>query len=225
MQLLAGQRLEVQMEATLSPNPVGSPAPLSRAQRAHYRLCWAERLVRNARAPAANQVMISLFGVPESFATSLGLAIGCLDIPSPRTSRLARVEPHRLFSWLSLDSSYLLPFSFSIPQLLPPFTCGTSSSAMFSPTRSGISSSSTSLRKSWDIQARRAARAGRTRLAIAEELRELARDAYWFWNFFEDNTTVRVVRFEPGEIDTATWSLSGIPVAVGALLYTHLWSK
>src|SRR6266571_2621558 len=75
------------------------------------------------------------------------------------------------------------------------------------------------------IQAHRAARAERTRLAIAEELRELARDAYWFWNFFEDNTTVRVVRFEPGEIDTATWSLSGIPVAVGALLYTHLWSK
>jgi len=75
------------------------------------------------------------------------------------------------------------------------------------------------------IQARRAARAERMRLAIAEELRELARDAYWFWNFFDDNTTVRVVRFEPGETDTAAWSLSGVPVAVGALLYTHLWSK
>jgi hypothetical protein len=74
MQLLAGQRLEVQMEPTLSPNPSGSPAPLSRAQRAHYRLSWAERLARNARAPAAGQVMISLFGVPESFATSLGEA-------------------------------------------------------------------------------------------------------------------------------------------------------
>ena len=74
MQLLAGQRLEVQMEPTLSTNPIGSPAPLSRAQRAHYRLSWAERLARNARSPAADQVMISLFGVPESFATSLGLA-------------------------------------------------------------------------------------------------------------------------------------------------------
>jgi hypothetical protein len=75
MQLLAGQRLEVQMEPTLSTNPVGSPAPLSRAQRAHFRLSWAERLARNARSPAADQVMISLFGVPESFATSLGLAM------------------------------------------------------------------------------------------------------------------------------------------------------
>ncbi len=75
------------------------------------------------------------------------------------------------------------------------------------------------------IQARRAVRAERTRLAIVEELRELSRDAYWFWSFFEDNTTVRVVSFEPGEIDTAAWSLSGMPVAVGALLYTHLWSK
>jgi hypothetical protein len=74
MQLLAGQRLEVQTEPTLSTNPIGSPAPLSRAQRAHYRLSWAERLARNARSPAAGQVMISLFGVPESFATSLGLA-------------------------------------------------------------------------------------------------------------------------------------------------------
>ncbi len=75
------------------------------------------------------------------------------------------------------------------------------------------------------MQARRVARAERIRLAIAEELRELAQDAYWFWKFFDDNTMVRVVRFEPGEADTATWSLSGMPIAVGTLLYTHLWSK
>ena len=73
MQLLAGQRLEVQMEPALSANPVGSPVPLSRAQRAHYRLSWQERLARNARAPGASQVTIKLFGVPEGFATFLGL--------------------------------------------------------------------------------------------------------------------------------------------------------
>jgi len=72
---------------------------------------------------------------------------------------------------------------------------------------------------------RRAARAERMRLAIAEELRELSRDAIWFWGFFEDNTTVRVVKFEPGEPDTAEWSLSGMPIAVGARLYSSLWSK
>ncbi len=75
------------------------------------------------------------------------------------------------------------------------------------------------------LMTRRAARAERMRLAIAEELRELARNAFWFWGFFEDTTTVRVVKFDPGEPDTAEWSLSGMPIAVGTRLYTHLWSK
>jgi len=34
--------------------------PLSRAQRAHYRLSWAERLACNARARAAGQILIRL---------------------------------------------------------------------------------------------------------------------------------------------------------------------
>ncbi len=48
---------------------------LSRAQRAHSRLSWAERLARNARGPTASQVTIKLFGVPEDVATSLGLTM------------------------------------------------------------------------------------------------------------------------------------------------------
>jgi hypothetical protein len=74
MQLLRDQRLEVQVEPARSASPDGSPAPLSRAQRAHYRLSWQERLARNARPLTAGQVMIRLFGVPAGFATSLGLA-------------------------------------------------------------------------------------------------------------------------------------------------------
>ncbi len=46
---------------------------LSRAHRAHSRLSWQERLVRNARAPTAPQPTIKLFGVPEAFAAFLGL--------------------------------------------------------------------------------------------------------------------------------------------------------
>jgi hypothetical protein len=42
---------------------------------AHTRLAWTERLVRNARAPSAMQVRITLFRVPNPCATSLGLAI------------------------------------------------------------------------------------------------------------------------------------------------------
>lgn len=50
---------------------------LSRARRAHSRLSWTERLARNARAEDAGQVTITLFGIPERFATLLGLtAIG-----------------------------------------------------------------------------------------------------------------------------------------------------
>ncbi len=71
---LHSQRLEVQMEPGSSASPPLSPAPLSRAQRAHYRLGWQERFARNARAPTARRVRIKLFGVPEDFATSLGLA-------------------------------------------------------------------------------------------------------------------------------------------------------
>jgi len=73
MQLVRHQRIEVNL-----PPPAASPRKgeviFSRAQRAHARLSWAERLARNARVPTASQVTIRLFGVPEGFATSLGLA-------------------------------------------------------------------------------------------------------------------------------------------------------
>jgi len=62
------------MERGLSTSPGLVPTFFSRAQRAHYRLSWPERLARNARVPTASRVTIRLFGVPEGFATSLGLA-------------------------------------------------------------------------------------------------------------------------------------------------------
>ena len=76
MQRLSGQRLEVQMAPPLSASPDVSPSPLSRAQRAHSRLSFQERLARNARAPTAGRVTISLLGVPEDFACWLGLEAG-----------------------------------------------------------------------------------------------------------------------------------------------------
>jgi hypothetical protein len=66
------------MEMSLSPPPAASSGKaeviLSRAQRAHYRLSWQERLARNARVSTSGQVTIRLFGVPEGFAISLGEA-------------------------------------------------------------------------------------------------------------------------------------------------------
>jgi len=71
--LLRHQRVEVTLPQTMSAEPHNSEGILSRAQRAHYRLSWEERLARNARASTTDRPTIKLFGVPESFATFLGL--------------------------------------------------------------------------------------------------------------------------------------------------------
>ncbi len=76
MQLLRGQRVDVHLAPSSQPRPETSPPLLSRAQRAHYRLSWAERLARNARDRSAPCVAITLFGVPSAFAAWLDLSIG-----------------------------------------------------------------------------------------------------------------------------------------------------
>jgi hypothetical protein len=72
MQQLRHQPVEVQVESRNATLAI-TPAPLSRGARAHYRLTWAARLARNTRPLTTGQVTIRLFGVPEGFATSLGL--------------------------------------------------------------------------------------------------------------------------------------------------------
>src|SRR5258708_6909427 len=74
MQLVRLQRIEVSLLPPTAAPPGTANVILSRAQRAHTRLSWPERLARNVRVSTANQVTIKLFGVPEAFATSLGLA-------------------------------------------------------------------------------------------------------------------------------------------------------
>jgi hypothetical protein len=74
MKLLRHQRIEVSLPSPAAALPRTAEVILSRQQRAHARLSWAERLARNARVPTAGQLMIRLFGVPEGFAISLGLA-------------------------------------------------------------------------------------------------------------------------------------------------------
>jgi hypothetical protein len=74
MQLVRHQRIEVSLLPPAAASSPNAEVILSRAQRAHARLSWAERFARNARVPTASQVTIRLFGVPEGFAISLGLA-------------------------------------------------------------------------------------------------------------------------------------------------------
>jgi hypothetical protein len=74
IKLVRYQCVKVEVEPSTSASPTVKLAPFSRAQRAHSRLSWAERLARNARPLTAGRVTIRLFGIPEGFAISLGLA-------------------------------------------------------------------------------------------------------------------------------------------------------
>ncbi|WP_201364693.1 hypothetical protein [Dictyobacter formicarum] len=54
---------------------LSEPIPiLSRAERAHTRLSGEDRLARNEKTLTSGRVSLTLFGVPASFATWLGLA-------------------------------------------------------------------------------------------------------------------------------------------------------
>ncbi|MBO0781900.1 MAG: hypothetical protein J2P37_24030 [Ktedonobacteraceae bacterium] len=70
---LRRQLLSIQMEPALLRAAAASPPTISRAQRAHYRLSWDERLARNARTEAAERITLTLFGIPDRLATFLGL--------------------------------------------------------------------------------------------------------------------------------------------------------
>ncbi len=74
IQLLRHQRVDVQHGQDCEVRAAPSPAILSRAQRARYRLSFAERLTRNARVSSASRPLITLFGVPETFSAFLGLS-------------------------------------------------------------------------------------------------------------------------------------------------------
>jgi hypothetical protein len=73
VKLLGHQRVDVRLVQT---SPPAQPPPvrhLSRAERAHWRLSWAQRLARNAASSASPSVSITLFGIPDAFATFLSL--------------------------------------------------------------------------------------------------------------------------------------------------------
>lgn len=73
VKLLRKQRVDIRLPETSPPAQPPPARPLSRAQRAHWRLSWAERLVRNAVPSTSPSVSITLFGVPDAFAQSIGL--------------------------------------------------------------------------------------------------------------------------------------------------------
>jgi hypothetical protein len=75
VKLLRHQRADAQLPETAPPVQSPQIRLISRAERAHWRLSWAERLARNARPKTAPSVSIRLFGIPDAFSTALGLRI------------------------------------------------------------------------------------------------------------------------------------------------------
>jgi hypothetical protein len=75
VKLLRSQRVDIRLAEASA--PVQSPPlrPLSRAERVHWRLSWAERLACNARPKAAPAILLKLFGIPDAFAALLNLHI------------------------------------------------------------------------------------------------------------------------------------------------------
>lgn len=74
--LLRTQTVTITPLCAASPAETAEPKSLTRRQRAHWRLSWAQRLARNAYSKRKPSVELHLFGIPTAFATSLGLAVG-----------------------------------------------------------------------------------------------------------------------------------------------------
>jgi hypothetical protein len=73
VKLLRHQRVDVRLAETSLQAQPPLARHLSRAERAHYRLSWKERLARNVRTDASPSIALMLFGLPKPFAESLAL--------------------------------------------------------------------------------------------------------------------------------------------------------
>ncbi len=64
------------LESSAALSPPGAEAPtekiLTRAERAHWRLSWEQRLARNARPANAPRLIVTLHGLPAAFAAAFG---------------------------------------------------------------------------------------------------------------------------------------------------------
>lgn len=73
MHLLRTQTVTVTSKQIVPRVASEAGGPLTRQQRAHWRMSWDQRLARNARSLLAPVMELHLFGIPTAFAASLGL--------------------------------------------------------------------------------------------------------------------------------------------------------
>jgi hypothetical protein len=74
LKVVRGQTIRVESFTSpdSSPGPVQISSILTRAERAHWRLSWQERLARNARPSDAPRLVVTLHGLPAPFAHAFG---------------------------------------------------------------------------------------------------------------------------------------------------------
>jgi hypothetical protein len=74
LKVVRSQTICVERSSQLSPSFASVPTEkvLTRAERAHWRLSWEQRLARNARPSDASRLVVTLHGLPATFASSFG---------------------------------------------------------------------------------------------------------------------------------------------------------
>jgi hypothetical protein len=65
----------VTLEEMEAPEETPDVVVQTRAQRAHYRLSWQQRMARNARRSSSSPLEVTLHGLPAAFAQSIGLDV------------------------------------------------------------------------------------------------------------------------------------------------------
>ena len=74
LKVIRSQTVCLESSAPLSPprGPCTTEKIVTRAERAHWRLSWDQRLARNARPVDAPRLIVTLHGLPASFAAAFG---------------------------------------------------------------------------------------------------------------------------------------------------------
>lgn len=77
MKMVRSQTVTITKEPALPSDPSQELAstPLTRSQRAHWRLSWEQRLSRNARPASSSPVTVTLHGLPAAFAQIYGFVL------------------------------------------------------------------------------------------------------------------------------------------------------
>jgi hypothetical protein len=74
LKVIRSQTVCLESSAALSPPRAETPAEkiMTRTERAHWRLSWDQRLARNARPEDAPRLIVTLHGLPATFASAFG---------------------------------------------------------------------------------------------------------------------------------------------------------